>query len=295
MSFVQRKIDVTITLGTGDFGDGNGNAVTLSGYRVAATVQKFGQPSTDVAEVRIYGVSASIINTLTRLGKPLAYPRDNQISISAGDDQSGMSVVYSGTIFDAYGDYDGLPDVCLMVTAFYDLINSSKPVAPVSFPGTADASVIAALLAAQMGLSFQNEGVTGVLSNQYLAGSSKQMIDKLAQAGNFEYTTSGGTSGQSLVIWPKGSSQGAMGPLIAPPPAGTMVGYPKYSDAGVTVTDIYRPGMNIGTPFQLQSSLTGAVGQWFVLSLDYDLEANNPTGANSWFMHVEAQRASLAS
>lgn len=292
MSLLQRKIDVTITLGTGDFGDGKGNAVTLSGYRVYAAIQKFGNPTADSAEIRVYGISDTLIKTLTRLGKPLEYPRNNTVSVSAGDDVSGMSVVYAGQIFNAYGDFDGAPDVCLLITAFVGLTDSSKPVAPISFAPGASASVIAAQIAAQMGQSFINSGVNVTIPGSFYApGSSQNQLDKLAQAGNFHYTTSGGSSGSSVVIWPKGASQGAMGPLISPSTG--LVGYPKYSDAGIEIRALYAPGMALSAPFILESSQV-TKSTWYVLHLDYELEANNPDSNNPWFMHITGQRKQQA-
>jgi hypothetical protein len=289
VSFVSRQIDVTITLGTGDFGEGKGNTVTLSGYQVSANIQKFGNPTTDAAEIRIYGLSATLLNTLSRLGKPLQYERTNTITVSAGDAVAGMSTVYTGIMWDSYGDFDASPDVCLFVAAFQNTINSAAPVAPLSFAPGASVAVIAAQIASVMGLGFINDGVSATLPGSfYAAGSAQGQLDKLQQAGNFNYITTGGT-GSSLEIWPKGGSRGAMGPLISPSTG--MVGYPKYSDAGIEVRALYMPGMGVGTPFQLQSSLTGAVGLWYVLSISLELEANNPTGGDAWFMDITGQRA----
>lgn len=295
MSFVERKITVAITLGSGDFGGGKGNTVTLEGYWVHANITKGGAPTWDAAEIRIWGPSASLMNQLTRLGKPLAYPRNNTVTVTAGDDQSGMSQVFSGIILTAYGDFDGAPDVNLFLSCFSNAVTAAKPIQPISFPGSADIAVIANQIASSMGLSFINDGVSGQLSNQYLAGSAIQQLNKLAAAGNFNYVTNGGSAGQSLEIWPKGKSRGAQGPLISGKD-GTLVGYPKYSDAGVILQALYQPGMGLGSAFTLESeSVPSADGTWFVLHLNYELECLNPRGSNPWFMNIEAQRASLAS
>lgn len=293
MSFVQRSIEVAITLGIGNFGDGKGDTVTLTGYQVHAEITKGGAPSWDAAQIRVWGVSASLMNQLTRLGKPLAYPRNNTVVVTAGDADSGMSQVFSGTILTAYGDFDAVPDVCLFLSAIGNIVPATQPAAPLSFPGSADVSVIASQIAQQMGLGFVNDGVATKLSNQYLAGSSMQQLQKLADAGNFNYVTNGGGAAKSLEIWPKGEARGAMGPLIGPLTG--LVGYPKYSDAGVMLIVLYMPGMGLGTAFTLKSSLQSATGTWFVLSLEYELECLNPKGSNPWFMHIEAQRASFAS
>lgn len=293
MSFVTRSITVAITLGTGDFGGGNGNTVTLEGYQVHANITKGGAPSWDAAEIRVWGVSETLMNQLTRLGKPLAYPRNNIVTVTAGDSESGMSQVFSGVILTAYGDFDAPPDVNLFISAFSNAVTAAKPTAPLSFPGAASVAVMASQIAAQMNLGFVNDGVNVTLTDQYLPGSSIQQLNRLAAAGNFNYITNGGSAGQSLEIWPKGTSRGQMGPEIGPDSG--LVNYPKYSDAGVMVQAIYAPGMGLGTAFTLKSSLESAAGTWFVLNLNYELECLNPRGDNPWFMNIEAQRASLAS
>ena len=216
MTFVQRQIKVEITLGTGDFGEGTGNTVDLDGYQVHANITKGGAPSWDSAEIRIWGLSLNLLNQLTRLGKPLAYPRNNIITVTAGDADAGMSQVFRGIILGAYGDFDGLPDVSLVVTASSNSVVATQPQKPLSFPGASDVAVIAQQIAQQMGLGFVNDGVSGQLKDQYLPGASIQQLNKLAAAGNFNYITNGGAAGQSLEIWPKGKKRGEDGPLISP-------------------------------------------------------------------------------
>ena len=297
MSFVSRQIVATITLNppsSGDVGsgttfDGKNNTATLDGYWIAATITKGGAPSWDAAEVRIYGLSESLMNKLTRLGKPLNFTRTNLLTLTAGDDVSGMSIVFQGNIQVAYADFDASPDVCLVISAFVGPVPSTKPIAPTSFPNGGSAATMASQIASLMGLHFINEGVSTTLPPSYFAGSAQQQMNTLADAGNFQWIPNGGSGLQSVVIWPKGQSQGAMGPLIGP--TSGLVDYPKYTDQGASITSIYQPGINIGTAFTLQSSLTSAVGTWFAYQVSLDLECNNPKGSNPWFMVIDAARA----
>ena len=77
------------------------------------------------------------MNQLTRLGKPLAYPRNNIVTLKAGDADSGMSQVFSGIILTAYGDFDDPPNVNLFLSAFTNVVAAAQPVPPISFPGSA--------------------------------------------------------------------------------------------------------------------------------------------------------------
>ena len=290
MTFVTRQIVATITLGTGDFGEGKGNTVTLSGYQMHANITKATLPTWDAAEIRIFGVSETYMNQLTLLGKPLNYPRNNLLTISAGDAQSGMSQVFRGLILTAYADFDAPPDVSLVLSAAVNPVAAAQSVPPISYPGPVSAAVIASQIAAQMNIGFVNSGVNVMLPKAYFDGSSIDQLNALKEKANCNAIPTGGSAGNSLEIWPKGTARGAMGPLIAPP---NLVNYPKYSDAGAMLQSIYMPGMGIGQLFTLQSSLKSAVGTWMVKSLNYELECLNPTGNNEWFMNIEAMRKDL--
>ena len=298
MSLLDRQIQVVIALGTGNFGDTGKNTVTLDGLRVHANITKVGAPGYDAAEIRVYGLPLSMMNTLSKLGAPIGYPRVNTITLNAGDTTTGMSQVFQGIIYTSYGDFSAMPEVCLVVTSMYNLTNGAKPAAPLSFPKPVQAATVVAQIAAQMGLGFINNGVSVTFSGAggggpYLPGSSLQQLQTVASAGNFNYTTSGGNAQQSVEIWPKGTARGAMGPLVSPDSG--LVVYPEYSDAGATIVSLYRPGFGTGQAFTLQTSIDSAAGTWFVVRLNYELECNNPTGSNPWFITIDAQRSTLAS
>lgn len=289
MSLVRRKIDVTIILGTGAFGEdpaGKANTVTISGSRVSASVIKAGSPSLDQATIQIFGLTKSKLNQLTRMGRGLAYVRNNTIVISAGDDVAGMSQVFSGTIINAYGDFTGAPESVLNVTATGAALGLAKPVAALSYPGGTDVAVIANQIAASMGRSFINYGVTAQLYSPYFCGTAVDQMRSLAVAGDFYWAQDGGQNQDSIVIWPKGKARGSLGPLISP--ATGLVGYPTYSDFGIGVRTLFMPGLLFGINFTLDTEIEPAKGVWNIISMVYDLESETPGGA--WFIDIAASR-----
>lgn len=294
MALTSRKLDVTFQLGEGDFGDSLGDTVTLSGLRVHASIVKAGLPSLDRASVRVFGLNLSIMNKLSRLGKKYNEMRSNKILVSAGDDTIGMSQVFSGTISDAFADFEGAPESCLDIQASVGLVDLAKPVPPLSFPGGADITVIASQIAASMGKGFQNNGVVGrVLTNQYLSGTALQQLRTLCAATGIRATfddgplATKGSNGKSVLeIWPADGARFGTVPVIGPTTG--MVGYPQYCDVGVRVRALFSPGLIFGGQFQLDTSLTSAQGLWNVLRLSYDLQSETPGGA--WFQYIDAYR-----
>lgn len=283
---LKRKIDVEVTLGRGDFGESGADRVRLSGLRVIATVTKGGLPSLDSATIRIFGATPTFMNQVTRLGRPLDYLRDNTVTLFAGDDEGGMSQVFTGVIMSANTDLNRAPESSIDLFASAGALALVRPVDPISFNGGADIAVIAAQIAASMGKGFVNHGVTGRLNSPYLAGSAMDQLRALVQTGNIEADVNGGPTGEVLEIWPKGTAKGAMGPLISKDTG--LVGYPQYSDVGIAVSCIFNPGIIFGQRFQLKTDIEPANGAWTVLNLSYELESETPGGR--WFQRINAYR-----
>ena len=308
--YVRRKIDVTLTLGKGTFGQSGFNTVKLRNRRVFASISKAGLPSFESANVRIFGVPPAIMNSVTTLGIPWYQGRiNNTMTIEAGDDINGMSVVYQGMIANAWQNLDGSPDTFLNITGLGAAIAAMVPVAPVSYPVGADVATIMAGLATQNGMAFENNGVRVTLPSTYAAGTAIDQINAIAEAAGINHTIEGGKDGkgpiQTLVIWPKDGVRGGAIPLIDADHG--LVGYPKYNDNGMGFRCLFNPNITLrmGAQLQFKSQIGGAPvngvasdaelqqagpnGLWNIMGpLVYDLAAEEPGGP--WFCDVLCAR-----
>lgn len=281
MSYARRRIDLKFQLGKGNFGDSGFDTVDLTGLRVSAHISKAGGVSLSSLDMRVYGMSLSTMNQLSTLGKPLVDGRNNTVTLSAGDDESGMAVVFTGTIQQAWSDMTNAPEGSLTVSAFSGILDALKPLPPSSFKGQADASVIVAGLASQMGYNFENGGVTVQLANPYYPGTGRQQLESVARAGPFNFFIDDTTN--TLAIWPIGGVRGAQVPLISPETG--LIGYPAHTDQGISLTTLYNRAITFGANVQVQSSLTPACGLWTVFKVDHSLESETPGG--KWFTSCE--------
>lgn len=280
MSFTRKKIDVTITLGTGQFGDTGSDTVTLSGLRVLADIQCFGGDAMPQSQIRLYGLPLSMINQLTTVG-PVnsAIMLKNSMLIAAGDDENGMQTVYSGTILTAYGDFKAMPEVPLNVLAVAGLAAAVKPAAASSFTGPADVATIMQGFAQAMDVQFENNGVNVQLSNPYFPGTTLMQVKACARAADIYYTLDRGT----LAIWPKRGARAAPDiPVVSP--ARGMVGYPVFSSQGIEIDCEFNPNLIVGGYFKVESSLPVAQGTWRAMQVIHALDAEVPNGR--WFTHV---------
>lgn len=272
-------MSISFTLGQGSFGEGGNDTFEISGVRASALIEKAGGVSMNNLSLKVFGLPLDVMNKLTLLGKPLVDGRNNHVTVSAGDDDSGLAVVFTGTIAEAWVDARNAPQVAFIVTAFSGLLAALKPTPPVSFKGTVDAALVVSGIAQQAGYAFENSGVSVQIADPYLTGTAVQQLQTIARAGNFNCIIDNDT----VAIWPANSSRNAENLKIAPDKG--MIGYPMRTENGVELQTLFNPSVVFGAKVSIESSLTPAKGDWTVFRVAHDLEAETPNG--KWFTTLE--------
>ena len=282
MTLTVRKIDLTFALGEGSFGEDGSNAVDISGLRTSCTITKAGGASMSTLELRVWGMPLDVMQKLTVLNK-LAYEqeRSNSVTVKAGDDVSGMGVVFTGTIKEAWADASNPPDVAFIVSAFSGGLDAVRPVAPTSYNGSVAVDTLMSSIAAQMvpPRTLENSGVQTVLENPYLPGTLRDQALAVARAARCNMLI----DEQVLAIWPLGSTR--QGLTLALSPETGMVGYPQFTQNGIALTTLFTPSLTFGQRIDVTSSLGAANGSWTVASVQHNLDAELPGG--QWFTRVE--------
>lgn len=282
MSFVKRKINVTIALGEGDYGDEVGKEITLEGYRVSAKIVAYNGDAQGQLQLRIWGMKLPLINQLTKVGPIMSQRRNNRITVTAGDKGGAMSTVYEGTIDSAFGDFQNAPDVVFNVVALSAALAAVKPVPPSSYPNTVDAAEVMSDLANLMGFAFENNGVSFTLNSPYFAGTALEQVKACARAANIYYTADRG----KLSIWPKTGAR--PGEPVEINVDKDMVGYPSFSGDGIGLTTLFNPNLQLGGRVNVKSILPVACGIWNIFKIVIDIEAEMPGGR--WFTSVDCYR-----
>jgi baseplate hub protein gp41 len=302
-SFAQKLINVQIQLASAGgnnqpntFAETGANVVTLSGHRIRARISWAGTPAGSTADISIYGLTQSLMNQLTTLGVVGDMISRNSIILSAGQSMSGdasaaaaaagtpsqgFSVVFGGTIYFAYGDYNNMPEVPFRITAQTGLFNAVQSVAPSSFTGPTSIVQIMQGFANQLGVAFENNGVSGTLSNPYFPGTLLDQVYQAAEHANIHAQLVDG--GTKLAIWPFLGSRTSLTniPLISPETG--MIGYPSFAANGFMVVKmIYNPDVRHMGNIQVQSSIPQANKTWTVYKVDLALDSLVPNG--EWMM-----------
>ena len=271
-TFTRKQLSLSFKLGRGSFGNSGYNTIGIDNARASAMVVKAGGASMGALQLRVWGMTLSQMNQLSTLGKLPMSIRNNVVVVSAGDEETGMGVVFEGTIADAWANLQAPPNGLFVVEAYAGLYDAVAPIPPTSYVGPTSVATIMAGLAAQMGLTFENGGVTAIFNNPYFPGTALSQVHACAEAANIDCVIDNG----KLAIWPRGGSRGGQAPLVSP---GTgMIGYPTFTAAGVVVRTIYNPNLDFGARVRVESELQRACGEWVIYDLSHSLESRMPEG-----------------
>jgi hypothetical protein len=271
------------------------NQLVVAGARASAVVKGSGLPAFPEASIRIYGLGQQDMNALAIVpvqgGKPEFTFNTVQVEADSGN---GYTFIFSGQIFQAGPDYSSAPDVCLFVhaqSAGFDQLTAANPTA---YPGVANVADIVSNLASKMSMAFENDGVTGTLTNAYYSGTLASQLRKVCQDANINCIPE---NQNLLVISPAGVARQNVDAWILTPLTG-LVGYPEVLGNGyLNVRSLFNPAYRQNGPITIRGSdvvidpnlpktlNSLADGDWIIGPLTHTLESQKPGGA--WFTDMK--------
>jgi hypothetical protein len=246
---------------------------------MSAKISIQGLPGIAELNLTVYGMTLSLMNQLSTLGKQINFIRPAKVIVQAGDAQSGMSTVFQGDVLNAWGDFQQAPDVPFHVYARGGYVGGIQKTDPVSFNGSTDVANFMGQCASKMNLTLENNGVNQKLNSPYFWGSPRAQAQQCADAANINWTI----DQDKLAIWPKSGNRSGGAIMVAPDTG--MISYPTFTNAGILVRTIFNPQTKLGGQIQVQSSLPRANGTWTVFAMDHDLESQVPKG--QWFSTLQ--------
>jgi hypothetical protein len=209
-SFTKKQLELTITLGVGEFGEGLGDTVTLSNFRMTADMTGPVGATMAVLQMRIFGLSQETMSRLTVIG-PLNQARPkSRAMLSAGDEVSNVRI-FEGIIHTAWADYASAPDVAFNIIAVVALDLALKPVDAISYAGATDVVQIMQDIADAAKMTLVDHGVKAQLASPYFWGTALAQINSCAIASGIMFEIEQG----SLHIWPANGSKSLGDPLPA--------------------------------------------------------------------------------
>lgn len=278
----KKRLRFVVTLGTGKFGSSNNDQIVLEGFRATAEIDKAGGVQLGTLRAKIFGVKQSDMNAVTSFtmqppqgGGYLYQPNTVEVFAIDGD---AVTLVFSGNIVNAWGDYQGQPDVFLHIQAQSAFFNQLRPVAPLSIKGGIDVAIVMERIARDMGLTFENNNVSTILTDVYVANTLTEQAKELARAANFDLYIDDNV----LAITNRYAPRKGVIPLLSAETG--LIGYPTFDGIGVNFQTYYNPAITFGGAIQLKTDVYRASGEWTVASVNHRLESEKPGGA--WLSSV---------
>jgi hypothetical protein len=281
----KKELRFVITLGTGKFGSSSNNQIRLEGFRATVDIDKAGGMMMGTLRAQIYGVKQSDMNSITTLQWKPRSLIPNTVEVYAIDGAQ-ETLVFTGNIVNAWGNYQGMPEVFLQIQAQSAYFAQLTPVAPRSYKGQIDVASIMAQIARTMGFTFENNGVNVQLSDMYLANTGLEQAKTLARAAGIDLYVDDGI----LAITPPNTPRKGLIPEISKETG--LLGYPTFDGVGVNFQILFNPSVVFGGSIKLVTDIVQAAGQWVVTSVAHRLEAEKPGGA--WFSTIRGNASGLA-
>lgn len=285
----------TLTGSNAVFPGTSANVLQVAGLRMSVHIQAAGAAMSTQVSMRIYGMAQKDMNALAVVNVLNGTSEfiNNTVLIEASNDGgNSWTAVFAGVIVQAGPDYADPPDVYLSVqaqTGFYEAI---APALPTSFPGSTDVATAVSVIAAKMGVPFQNNGVNAQLpGGGYFAGSLLNQLQRICQAAHIAYAQDGAQNTVTIAPW--GTPRTVASPYVLTPTSG-MVGYPRVrGDGFIEARSLYNPAFLLLGPITIAGSdvVVGsntpttynshANGNWIIGTMTHSLESQKPGGA--WF------------
>lgn len=281
-AFTIKQLQASVTINpessTPTFSGGTSNTVTFGGpgdsaVRMKAEIHNAGALDGKL-DLSVYGLPLDVMNQLSTFGTQLNLLPKNQIVLQAGDN-SGLSQAWTGSILSSIIDFNQ-PDVAMRITASAAAAFAAGAATPASYNGSVSVAQVMESIAGQMGLKFENSGVTTQLSNVYLYGSPRDQYNDIRQHADISATIDRGV----LAIWPKFKNRtGGPGAVTLSPLDGSLIGYPAYTAYGVMLQALYNSSFGIGLQATVKDSqITKVNATWNVYSLNHLLESQTVGG-----------------
>lgn len=272
-SFIKRRLQVRLTLAKGSFG--SGNTVVIDNHAMRVSVEKLGPPDFAKASVEIFGMNLDDIEQLTSLSfHPFKLTR-NYINIFAGDDESGLSQIFAGSITAANGDLSGCPEHKLKIDAEVGFWGRVTAQGPNVINGTQAAASFIETQATKAGMIFSNEGVSDALKNCVFSGSPVEQARQAAKQIGADLLI----DDDEMILLPRQGNRKGNAVLLNKESG--LLGYPAITSNGIECKSIFNPAFRFAGLFVLESIVPKASGTWRVIKLTHKLSANDPSDG-SW-------------
>lgn len=242
----------------------NNEIRTYSDIAISAMGTKYANPNQGECNITLTNLQREVTDFILTETSPFNFNRTpKRVTVEAGRQSSGLSLVYTGDIFRS--SISQPPDAVLSLRALSSQFDKGTIVARDTAP-LAQLSAIAQNVADDLGLSLTFEADDKQIANYTFTGSVLQQVGKLQDLASLDVFI----DNDRLIV--KNREQpltGSVRPLDAD---SGMIGVPTFTETGARVTFFYDSQTALGGRLDIRSTQYPALtGQYVIYKLTYHL------------------------
>lgn len=280
MSFTKKQIVVEIQLCKKSFQSGS-TQVRIADLPIQVTVEKGGLPSFNTATITIRGLSLDRMQAISSLNIESMTGSFHKVNIYAGDDENGLTRIFSGNIQNAIADFSGAPDIAMRMECFSAYFDALTPQEPIAIQGESRVADLIGSIAKANGYTFKNVGVETKVRDTIIRGDARTKMRKLAEQAGAKLAI----DDNEVLLAPRGKPFRPNTVTEINAQTG-MVGYPVVDNTGMKANCHFNPSIYFGSIVNVKSVVPRASGKFQVIKVVHSLSANDPDGGD-WFTRIE--------
>lgn len=280
--FISKKLKLEISFLENDFSVGK--VLVFENLPMKVQCNIIGLPSGNKAIVTVYGVSNEHANMITVLKLKQNIIPARKVRLFA-DNGNGYQLVYEGYIISAVPIYDA-PNTSIQIESSVGAFPNAKTISSNSFEPNTPAFQVFRKICNDYGFECEEE-VAGTVQDVKLKSmvyNQNGLFARLHQA-EIDYNCSCVYKNGRFYVYPKDivvSRKHYLSPK-------NYIGYPKFSDTGISITTDNIFNINLGQTIIINGSeISYANGVWNVYKIDYNLQSFTPNG--KWEMVIHGVR-----
>lgn len=252
--YSEKRITFEFDAGSGSFDSSGNTKIKIANARAMAKVSFTGNIGGTMADVTIYGLGIDLIATLSAKGIGASFNALQQIGMNI---YANDTLIFSGGIYACYANMNTIPEAALIINAVAGVDLARTTSKPYSFKGTVSAKEIISAIATPNGYTVEAFGIDGWNgTDPYFLGSPLEQIRQVCSSFDFIMAI----NGKKISVWKR--KDGINTVIAKVSDANGLIGYPVFTQSGITFQTQFSPYLAAGQQVSLQTSLPNATGNY---------------------------------
>lgn len=262
--------------------DVSGNtSLTITDVKATVTTGGFGNTGGITADVTLTGLSLDIMSMLSSKGNGIFAQVNPRIYL---DIIAEETTIFSGAIFASYCNMNSLPEPSLIINAITAFKARTDSTPPLSIKGTTTLFTIFSTIAKQQGwgINIPSSISEITITNPHYTGTTNNRLITICS----DYTLQFSINNNTLNVWDNNTVIDNLIPYVSPDTG--LVGYPIFSQSGISFQTTFSPLLQGGRQVKLVTSLPNASGVYRLYQVEHVLSSWIPKGP--WHSLCQALR-----